>query len=48
MFRRSQRLAWSIAIGAALGFYLLFDVVLGVTLPEGIWRLAGWDSAWTS
>lgn len=48
MFRRSQRLAWSIAIGAAVGFYLLFDVVLGVTLPGGIWRLAGWDSAWTS
>jgi putative tricarboxylic transport membrane protein len=48
MFRRSQRLAWSIAFGAAVGFYVLFDVVLGVTLPTGIWHFAAWGSAWTS
>jgi hypothetical protein len=27
---------------------VVFDVVLGVTLPAGIWRLAAWESAWTS
>jgi putative tricarboxylic transport membrane protein len=48
MFRQSQRLGWSIALGAAIGFYLLFDVVLGVTLPTGLWHLAAWESAWTS
>ena len=48
MFRQSQRLAWSIAFCAAVGFYLLFDVVLGVTLPTGVWHLAAWGPAWTS
>jgi hypothetical protein len=38
MFRRSQRLAWSIAIAGAALFQLLFDTALGVSLPPGLWR----------
>ena len=38
MFRRPQRQAWAIALGAAVGLTLLFDGVLGVTLPAGPWH----------
>jgi putative tricarboxylic transport membrane protein len=36
MFRQSQRIAISVAIGSALGFYLLFSLALGISLPSGI------------
>jgi putative tricarboxylic transport membrane protein len=35
MFRQSQLKAITIAIGGALGFYALFSVALGVSLPSG-------------
>lgn len=38
MFRRPQLRAWSIAIGGALIFYVVFDVGLGVSLPTGLWH----------
>jgi putative tricarboxylic transport membrane protein len=35
MFRQSQLKAVMIAIGGALGFYALFSLALGVSLPSG-------------
>lgn len=35
MFRQSQLKAITIAIGGALGFYALFSLALGVSLPSG-------------
>ena len=35
LFRRRQRVALPFAIAAALGFWLVFDVALGVSLPRG-------------
>ena len=37
MFRRPQRQAWTIALGASVGLYLVFDLALGVTLPAATW-----------
>ena len=35
MFRQSQLKALTIAIGGALGFYAVFSLALGVSLPSG-------------
>jgi putative tricarboxylic transport membrane protein len=35
MFGRPQRIALSVSIGGAVGFYLLFSVGLGLSLPSG-------------
>ena len=37
MAKQRQRTAWSLAIGGALVFELLFSYALDVTLPRGIW-----------
>jgi len=37
MARQPQKVALSVAIGGAVIFYLVFDVALDVTLPQGIW-----------
>lgn len=37
LFGRRQRVALPFAIAAALGFWLVFDVALGVALPRGAW-----------
>ncbi len=36
MFRQSQLKAITLAIGSALGFYALFSLALGVSLPSGL------------
>jgi putative tricarboxylic transport membrane protein len=36
MFRRPQRVALSLAVGGALGFYALFNGVLDLPLPAGL------------
>ncbi len=36
MYRRRLRTAAIFAVSAAAGFYLVFDVALGVSLPAGI------------
>ncbi len=36
MFRQPQRIALSVSIGGALGFYLLFSWGLDLSLPSGI------------
>jgi putative tricarboxylic transport membrane protein len=36
MYRQSQRKAWSLAIGGALLFHVLFSMVLEIQLPEGM------------
>jgi putative tricarboxylic transport membrane protein len=36
MYRRSLKLAAAVAVASALGFYLVFPVALGVSLPAGL------------
>jgi putative tricarboxylic transport membrane protein len=36
MYRRPLKVAAAVAVGSALGFYLVFPVALGVALPVGI------------
>jgi putative tricarboxylic transport membrane protein len=36
MFRRPQRVALAVAIGGAIGFYLVFSVGLDIQLPSGM------------
>lgn len=37
LFRQRQRAAITFALAAALGFWLVFDLALGVSLPQGPW-----------
>lgn len=39
LFRERQRRALPFALAAALGFWLVFDMALGVSLPRGPWGL---------
>ncbi len=39
LFAQRQRTAIPLALGAAIGFWLVFDLALGVALPRGPW---GW------
>lgn len=36
MYRRSLKVAAAVAVASALGFYLVFPVALGVSLPTGL------------
>ena len=37
LFKRRQLTSVTLALAAALGFWLLFDLALGVSLPRGAW-----------
>jgi putative tricarboxylic transport membrane protein len=39
LFAQRQRTAIAFALGSAVGFWLVFDVALGVALPRGPWGL---------
>jgi hypothetical protein len=39
LFRQRQRTAVAFALAAAAGFWLVFDVALGVSLPRGPWGI---------
>jgi uncharacterized membrane protein YhdT len=39
LFHQRQRIALPLALGAALGFWLVFDAGLGVSLPRGPWGI---------
>ena len=39
LFGRPQRSAIPFALGAAIAFWLVFDVALGVSLPRGPWGI---------
>jgi hypothetical protein len=36
MYRRPLKMAFAVAAGTALGFYLIFPLALNVSLPVGV------------